>query len=52
MAPLLDESNATAYAILRDLNTTLRSASAVDSTQALTETFLTQPLDTWQARRL
>jgi len=42
-------ANATSFAILRDLNETLRSASAVGSTQALTEMFIQQPVATWQS---
>mmetsp|Transcript_26570 Transcript_26570/g.71212 ORF Transcript_26570/g.71212 Transcript_26570/m.71212 type:complete len:284 (+) Transcript_26570:71-922(+) len=43
------EGNQTTFAILRDLNTTLRSASAEESSQALTDMFIEQPIDTWQA---
>lgn len=45
----LPMSNATAFNILRDLQTIPRSASAVESTQALTQMFLEQPVDDWQA---
>lgn len=41
-------ANATAFSILRDLQPTLRSASAVDSTQALTNMFIEQPVSAWQ----
>jgi len=40
--------NSTAFAVLRDLNTTLRSASAVDSTNALTQMFIVQDVSQWQ----
>jgi hypothetical protein len=46
---LTPDGNQTEYAILRDLNTTLRHASAVDQTQELTDMFITTNVDTWQA---
>jgi hypothetical protein len=42
------DGNQTEYAILRDLNTTLRSASAVVQTQELTDMFINTEVDTWQ----
>jgi len=45
----LSPENATAFSILRDLQEAPRSASAVGSTQALTQTFIDEPVDQWQA---
>jgi len=50
IANFLDpDGDQTTFAVLRDLNTTLRSASADESAQALTDMFITEPIDTWQA---